>query len=363
MLKNSQPLTLDGSYGEGGGQILRTALAIAAMTGRCVCIEKIRAGRPKPGLAAQHLTAIRALATICQAEVKGDELGSRTLCFAPTSTAISGDYHIDIAAARQGGSAGAACLVMQSVLIPLSFAIGGSTVCVRGGTHIPWSPPYDYLHDVWVPMAGRFGMAIGISLVRTGWYPAGEGDIRAKIDGMDRSDLIPIDITERGPLHKVTGRAITTKLVAHIGRRMADRVRDGLAFLNVPVHIRLDQTEATSPGAGIFLTAHYKNVVCGFGAIGRRGKPAEAVAQEAVDGLIRHHQSAAALDRHLADQILLPLALAHAPSRFSCAEATRHLETNAWVIERFGLAGIRIERDADQAITVNVMPRSSCMNR
>jgi len=354
--KPDHALTLDGAHGEGGGQILRTALAASAITGRPVDIVNVRAGRPKPGLAAQHLTAIRALAAICEARLDGDELGSTSLRFAPGRPVASGDYCFDVAAARQGGSAGAACLVMQSVLVPLALAPGSSSVSVRGGTHVPWSPAFDYLSDVWLAAVKRLGMAIELSLARTGWYPAGEGEVRAEVMGRDKAALRAVDIVERGTLTRISGRALTANLVSHIARRMADRVRDELAYLDVPIEIVADRVEATSPGAGIFLTARYDNIACGFGAIGRRGKLAEAVAQEAIDQLVQHHRSEAALDRHLADQILLPLALADSSSVFSCAEATRHLETNAWVIEQFELAKIDVERSVDATALVTVTP-------
>ena len=346
-------LVIDGSYGEGGGQILRTALTLAAITGRAIRIEKIRAGRKNPGLAAQHLTGVRAIAAVCRAHVAGDELGSQSLTFTPGGPPQPGHYRFDVAEARQGGSAGATTLVLQTILLPLTLANGDSTVVIRGGTHVAWSPPFDYVLDVWLPTLSRMGVEAGLELVRWGWYPVGQGEIRAAIKGRGTGlRLSPLTLARRGELRRVWGRAVAANLPAHIPQRMADRARSLLAAAGVEAQIEPLRVRAACAGAGIFLTAEYQGVRAGFSALGARGKPSEQVAEEAVAALLAHRESGAALDQHLADQLVVPLALADGESSFSVERVTRHLTTNAWVVEQFGLAHISI-----QAHQVTIQPR------
>jgi RNA 3'-terminal phosphate cyclase (ATP) len=152
-------LIIDGSHGEGGGQILRSMLSLAVIAGRPVRIENLRANRKKPGLVAQHLASVRAAAMLCDAEVKGAELGSQMLQFIPRKPVRASDYFLDVAQAREGGSAGAVMLVLQTLLLPLALAEGDSTVILRGGTHVDMSPSYDYVHDVWLPTLACMGVA------------------------------------------------------------------------------------------------------------------------------------------------------------------------------------------------------------
>ena len=335
-------LTIDGSHGEGGGQILRTALALAAITGRPIRFEKIRAGRKNPGLAAQHLTGVRAIAAICDAQVSGDELGSQSLTFAPGGSPQAGDYVFDVAEAREGGSAGATTLVLHTVLLPLALSGGDSTVVIRGGTHVAWSPPFDYARDVWLPALSRMGVSATLELSRWGWYPVGQGEIRIVIKGL-RGNLSPLTLVKRGTLRRVWGRAVAANLPSHIPQRMATRAYSLLKGAGVDVRIEPLRVRAACAGAGIFLTAEYEGVRAGFSALGARGKPSEAVAEEAVAALMTHRDSVAALDQHLADQLVLPLALAGGVSSFSVERVSRHLTTNTWAVEQFGLARISIE--------------------
>jgi len=333
-------LIIDGSHGEGGGQILRSSLSLAALGGRPVRIENLRANRKKPGLAAQHLTSVRAAAMLCDAELTGAELGSQTLQFIPRKPVQAGDYFLDVAEAREGGSAGAVMLVLQTLLLPLALAKGASTVVLRGGTHVDMSPSYDYVHDVWLPMLARMGVRAELSLVRSGWYPVGRGEIRLRISGAGK--LRPLRIEHRGSLRTITGRALVANLPDHISERMASHVRDLLQQVGMTVDIEAVVMNAACPGAGLYLTAHYENSLAGFGAQGKRGKPAEQVAEEACAALLQHYRSGAALEQHLADQLILPAALCRGESVFSVECISPHLVTNAWVVERFGLARIDI---------------------
>ncbi|PPK78082.1 RNA 3'-terminal phosphate cyclase (ATP) [Methylobacter tundripaludum] len=346
-------LIIDGSHGEGGGQILRSALSLAAITGRPVRIEKLRANRKKPGLAAQHLTSVRAATMLCDAEVKGAELGSQTLQFIPRKPVRAGDYFLDVAQAREGGSAGAVMLVLQTLLPPLALATGVSTVMLRGGTHVDMSPSYDYVHDVWLPTLARMGVRVELSLVRSGWYPVGRGEVGLRIEGAEK--LQPLRLEHRGPLRAVTGRALAANLPAHICERMAAHARDLLEQAGMAAEIEAVVMKAACPGAGLYLTAHYENSLAGFGAQGKRGKPAEQVAEEACFALLHHYRSGAALEQHLADQLILPAALCRGESVFGVERISPHLVTNAWVVERFGLARIDIVPAADGTGFVKIL--------
>jgi len=351
-------VVIDGAHGEGGGQILRTALTLSAITGRPFRIEHIRALRRNPGLAAQHLTAVRSAAALCSARLSGDTLGSSFLEFVPEAPVAAGNYVFDVSLAREGGSAGAVTLVLQTVLLPLALAANDSRIELRGGTHMAWSPPFDHVRDVWLPALARLGIWATVELTAWGWYPVGKGEVHASILGVGAGPAVlkPLELENRGPLLRIHGRAVAANLPAHIPQRMADRARSLLMELGVELRIEPLRVRAACAGAGIFLTSEYSNLNCGFSAIGEVGKPSEQVAEEAAGALLAHHASLAALDRHLGDQILLPLCFAGGSSRFSVEEITRHLETNAWVIERFGIAHVVTERAPSGTGRVTVTP-------
>ena len=352
-------IAIDGSHGEGGGQLLRTAVTLSAITGQALVIEHIRAGRRTPGLAAQHLTAVLSVAKLCEAEVAGATLSSETLSFRPKVRPQPGNYVFDVAAAREGGSAGAAALVLEAVALAAVLAEGTCHLRIGGGTHVPRSPSYDFIADVWRPFLGRMGISLETALKAFGFYPRGQGEIIGQLKGLGpqaRTRLKSVQVIDRGQLRSVSGRAIAASLPSHIPQRMAARAQAMLTELAPSVVIRPELVHAASPGAGIFLTAEYDGISCGFNAFGARGKSSETVAEEAVAALLKHLRSNAALDLHLADQVLLPLALASSPSAFTCETVTRHLETNAWIIEQFGIANICIERQEGGSAHVSVRP-------
>lgn len=355
-------ITIDGSYGEGGGQILRTSLALAALTGQPLRIENIRAGRKNPGLAAQHLTAVRAAAQVCRAEVEGDALGSRTLVFRPTMPPQPGEYVFDVREARQGGSAGAVTLVFQTIHLPLSHAAGESHVTLRGGTHVPWSPSVHYLMNVYLPTVAQLGYRAKLDLRQWGWYPVGEGEVRAYIapnlppQPPPQTTRVPtpsrggpeegsIDWTQRGDLKRVWGIAAISNLPAHIPQRMADRARGLLEREGIRVSIEPRRESGPGIGAGIFLFAEYEHGWAGFSALGEKGKASEKVAEEACHDLLAHWASDQALDMHLADQVVLPLALSGRPATFTTCRITLHLLTVLHVVQRFLDIRYRIEGD------------------
>ena len=327
-------LTINGAYGEGGGQIIRTTLALSVILTQPVRIINIRAKRKNPGLMAQHLTGVNAAAMICDATLTGNQLGSTELTFEPQSLPVAGDYAFDVAESREGGSAGAATLVLQTIVLPLALASGSSQVTVKGGTHVPWSPSFHYYNEVFLPMLRRVGFESRASLLAWGWYPAGEGELFVEICGSSTPDTGQWPM-ERGALQRVSGLAVASSLPAYIAQRMANRAINLLSDAGLPHAIQPQRVRSTSPGAGIFLTAEYESGAAGFTALGRKGKSSEHVAEEAVESLLAFHRSRALLDVHLADQMILPLALSGFCGPVSVQKISQHTLTNLWVVEQF----------------------------
>jgi RNA 3'-terminal phosphate cyclase (ATP) len=358
-------LTLDGSHGEGGGQILRTALSLSIITARPFRLINIRAGRRNPGLMPQHLSAVRAAAAISSAIVSGDQLASTELSFAPSHAPRSGLYAFDVAETAERGSAGSVTLILQTLLLPLALADRPSTLILRGGTHVEWSPPFDHVVNSYFPALRRMGFRVDAELKRWGWYPVGGGEVACDIAAGPaiRVALGPkqIEIADRGPLRRISGRAVAANLPAHIPQRMADQARASLGDLGVPVEVEPQQVSAACPGAGIFLLAEYLEWPASFSAYGRLGKPSEAVADQAVAALREHHASKAAVELHLADQLLLPLAIANGASAFTTLRPTGHLMTNAWTIGQFGVADISIAEGSP--CRVRIEPRDRRRSR
>lgn len=318
-------ITIDGSQGEGGGQILRTALALALVTGRPFRIEKIRAGRQKPGLMRQHLTAVGAAAAIGQAEVQGAAIGSPELTFAPR-TVKAGRYHFAV------GTAGSTTLVLQTVLPALALAEGASEVILEGGTHNPLAPPYDFLARAFLPLLERMGPRVTATLERPGFFPAGGGQIAVRIEPAAR--LTPLELMERGELRARRVRAA----VAQVPRNIADReLKTARDLLGWPAETLAVEEVHNSHGPGNVITIeieseHVTEVFTGFG---QRGVLAEKVAEDCVREA-REYLAAGdvPVGRHLADQLLIPLALAGG-GRFRTLPPTRHTTTNAGIVKRF----------------------------
>lgn len=363
---------IDGSMGEGGGQVLRTALSIAALTGRGVRIANIRANRPNPGLSPQHLTAVRALAKVCEARLSGDELRSGEVIFQPQRPPKGGEYRFDVREHAQGGSAGSATLILQALLIPLLATRGTSRVELRGGTHVAWSPPFDYISKVYLHVLSQMGIETECELTAWGFYPVGGGKLEAlvgglgsegggrdrpqmeQVSGTDRESgcLLPIKslrLTQRGELRRVYGRAVAANLPAHIPQRMADRARNLLTQDGIRVEIEPLRVRGEGPGAGIFLIGEYENIHAGFSALGEKGKPSEHVAEEAFQRFSQFDESSAPVDQHLADQLLLPMALAGGRSEMSVQTVTGHLQTNAQLIRELCQRDITVQGEEGEA--------------
>jgi RNA 3'-terminal phosphate cyclase (ATP) len=330
-------IIIDGSHGEGGGQVLRTTLSLSALLGEAIRIENIRIKRPNPGLQAQHLTGVLAAAQVCDAIVEGAELGSPVLSFTPRSSPRSGEYAWDVARARKGGSAGATSLVFQAVLMPLLRADADSRLFLRGGTHVAWSPSFHYVQMVYLPTLAMLGAHAQIDLETWGWYPVGEGVITAQIHGMRTGARCApgLNLTTRGKLMRIHGISAVSNLPGHIAlrqKRQAEQVLQDQGF-----DPQIDVVDAPSRGRGsvLFLLAEFENARAGFTSLGRKGKPAEQVAEDACAQFLRYYESGAALDQHLADQLVLPMALVAGNSGLTTCRVTEHLLTSIWVVEQF----------------------------
>jgi RNA 3'-terminal phosphate cyclase (ATP) len=343
----TQEVHIDGTMGEGGGQVLRSSLTLSLLTGRPVRLTRIRARRERPGLAFQHRMAVHAAARVSGGRVEGERIGSQELEFAPGALR-PGDYHFDI------GTAGATSLVLQTVLLPLALAPGASNVVVTGGTHVPLSPCFHYLDWHWRTMLERIGIRFDLHMAAAGFYPPGGGEIRAHIPGNAR--IRSLELEQRGELLEVRGLSAVANLPEGIAQRQRDQALRRLRGIKCSVDIALETLPARSPGTVLVLLARFEQGQACFFALGARGKPAERVADEAVDELLGFLATGGAVDRWLADQLLLPLACAGGPSALRTSEVTLHLLTHAEVIRSFLPVTIRIDGEPGEPGTVYVNP-------
>ncbi len=316
-------ITIDGSQGEGGGQILRTSLALSAITGTPVTIEHIRAKRPKPGLQRQHLVAVLAAARVSGGHVEGAELGSRALTFQPQKS-MAGDWHFDI------GSAGSCTLVLQTILPILLHADATSTVTITGGTHNGMAPPVEFLAESFLPALHRLGISATIELQRHGFYPAGGGVISATVH--PGVGTVPFDVVERG---KTIGRhadILIANLPAHVANREAMAFKHGLHWSNNEVDEH--EVAADGPGNALIARLRFSSGTTVISAFGELRKSAEKVVDEATRQIRRHLEANVPVCEHLADQLLLPLALG-AGGRYRTVKPSEHTITNAAIISQF----------------------------
>jgi RNA 3'-terminal phosphate cyclase (ATP) len=313
----------------------------------------------------QHLTAVKAVAAMTDAAVSGDRLGSTELVFVPQHSPKADCYTIDVAEEAQQGSAGAVTLILQTMLLPLALASESSVIVLRGGTHVKWSPPFDDILAAYLPALRRMGFRVDVELQRCGWYPTGGGEVVCRIAGSPVKSAggpWPIKAVVRGALKRISGRALASKLPAHIPERMTKRALATLADFGVTLNIEPQTVTATCAGAGIFLLAEYEPFSASFSAYGRLGMPSEAVADEASAKLRDHHSSGATIEQHLADQLLLPLALADGSSAFTVSQTTGHLWTNAWTIGQLGAANVTIKAGHPCSVQIEPQPPALAYN-
>jgi len=332
-------IEIDGSIGEGGGAVLRTALALSALSCRPIHIYNIRAKRDRPGLQPQHLRGVEALAELSNAKVDGAGLGSTELTFEPRSL-NGGKYRIDI------GTAGSTTLILQIMMPAAAFARKPAEVEITGGTDNPRAPSVDFLKNVTLPTLRKMGYRGEVECVRRGHYPRGGGIVRARIEPIEK--LQALKLAEPGDVINISGLAHCVRLPPGIATRMAHAatkvlVRGGYS----KIHIRTesyppDQDPHLGPGAGITLWAETKNgAVIGSGSLGRPGKPAERVGREAAESLLSQLKTGCAVDRYLTDQLIPYLALAEGTSEITSSELTSHTLTNIALVER--ILGVKFE--------------------
>jgi RNA 3'-terminal phosphate cyclase (ATP) len=338
-------LQIDGAQGEGGGQVLRSALALSLVTGRAFEIRRIRAGRQRPGLMRQHVAAVRAATAVGSARVAGGTIASQHLAFQPEAVKPGG-YRFAV------GSAGSATLVLQTVLPALLLAAGPSTLILEGGTHNPFAPPFDFLEKAFLPLLGRMGPQVAVTLDRPGFFPAGGGHFTACITPAAR--LRPLHLPERGELLRLRGVAIVADLPRRIAEREAAVLADALPLAAEDVTIR--EYPGCGPGNVVLVEVQSEHVSEIFSAFGARGRPAESVARAAAEEVLRYLAVDVPVGRQLADQLLLPMALAGGGS-FHTLEPSRHTRTNIAVIGQFLDVAITARPLAYGAWRIAVMPR------
>ncbi len=346
-------IEIDGSVLEGGGQILRTTLALSALTGKPVRIFNIRAKRSNPGLQAQHLTCVRAVAELCNAKVEGAYKGSKELVFIPGKLR-SGNFRFDI------GTAGSISLVIQAILPVLVFAPGRCTVEITGGTDVHWSPPIDYVRYVLLPILSRMGVKAEVQVLRRGHYPRGGGHVRLTVDPVDK--LRPINSIDFGNVQEIKGRSHCVKLPAHVAERQAKAATEFLRKqgINVPINIDIEtypphRDPHLGPGSGIVLWAiSDKGEIIGADAVGEKGKPAEQVGQEAAMKLVEDLRTGKAFDRHMADMLIPYIALAEGYSKIGVAKLTLHTITNIYITEKILGVKFKVDGKEDQPGIIEV---------
>jgi RNA 3'-terminal phosphate cyclase (ATP) len=322
-------IRIDGSYGEGGGQILRTCLGLAAVLRQPFEIYNIRKGRKKPGLQPQHLTGVNAAVQITSARVAGNVIGSLRLVFEPREIS-EGNYTFNVAQAR--GSAGSVTLVAQTVLPILFFAPSPSQVTIQGGTHVPSSPVFDYLCQVLLPTIRQLGFNADAVIKTYGFYPVGGGEIFLRVSPQEKIRNDPLRLTGRGKIKKLSLASGVARLPLSIAQRQAERFSRRLDGDCCTV---VKEVNSPAPGSYLFLECETENGLTGFSSLGARGKSAEMVADEVFEEFSYYQSGTGLLDPHLADQLLIFLGLLRIPATLSVTRVTSHLVTTIWVLRQF----------------------------
>ncbi len=332
-------IDVDGSFGESGGQIIRTGIGLSAVTGKPVRIFNIRKGRPNPGLKAQHMKGIEAVAKLCNAEMKGLTLNSTELEFIPGKLSHR-PLEIDI------GTAGSITLVLQTLMIPAVYTERELVFEITGGTNVAWSPTIEYFQDIFCDFMRKMGINIHLDIIKYGFYPKGGGAVKVSLEP---GNLKPVNLTERGKQKLVDARSIASVELERA--KVAERQIGGAEII-----MRLDSKNAEyvssySPGSSIHLCAEYEKCRLGASALGERGKPAERVGEEAASLLKGQIDSGACLDQWMADQAIPYLGLAR-NSRTTISKSTNHLLTNIWITEKF--LPIRFDIKEDKPVLLSV---------
>ena len=319
---------LDGSFGEGGGQIVRSSLALSLVTGKPVVLDNIRAGRKKPGLRQQHLTAVKAAAAVGAAQVEGAALGSRSLTFRPNQIQ-PGEYRFDV------GTAGSTSLVLQTVLPALLTAEDTSQLVLRGGTHNPLAPPFDFLAKTYLPLLAELGPIVNSTLDRPGFYPAGGGQITVRVS--PAADLGPLELSERGRIRTIRVRALVANLPRHIAERECRTIAEKLDHGDVSFAVE-EIRDSAGPGNVVMIEAESERLTEVFTGFGQKGVKAETVAANVLREVQQYLHAKVPVGEHLADQLLLPLGLAACQGKrsvFHTLPLSQHALTHIEVLQRF----------------------------
>lgn len=341
--EESEMLTLDGSMGEGGGQILRTSLGLSLVTGKPFRIERIRAGRKKPGLMRQHLTAVQAATQISHAQVEGDRIGSQELVFIP-GVVQSGQYEFAV------GTAGSTTLVLQTILPALIKAQQETSLVLKGGTHNPYAPPFDFLVKSFLPILNQMGACVQAELKKPGFYPAGGGELAVKVKPCSR--LVPMELLERGDIKQRLATAIVARLPETIAKRELSVVRRKLDWGADAFKVnRYEQ----SPGPGNVMTLeieseHVTEVFTGFGV---KGLSAEKVPLAAIKQVRDYLVAEVPVGQYLADQLIIPMAMAGS-GRFRTLPLSQHTRTNIEVVKRFLDVNIDVRQIENNVFEIQV---------
>jgi RNA 3'-terminal phosphate cyclase (ATP) len=330
-------LTIDGSQGEGGGQVLRSSLALSLVTGKPFAIENIRANRKKPGLMRQHLTAVAAAAEVGRADVQGAHIGSQRLVFRPGKVE-AGNYKFSV------GTAGSATLVLQTVLPALLMAGAESNLTLEGGTHNPLAPPFDFLAKTYLPLIGRMGPSVEARLVRPGFYPAGGGKFTVRVQPVQH--LGRLELVERGESTARRVRALGGNLPRHIAERECRTIAQETGWDDRCFSIE-EVKGSRGPGNALMIeleSEHLTEVFTGFGQLGVR---AEDVAKQALRDAREYLAAGAPVGQHLADQLMLPMAigvyLETGGGQFRTMRLTPHSVTHLEIIRTFLEVAVQVE--------------------
>jgi RNA 3'-terminal phosphate cyclase (ATP) len=345
-------IKIDGSQGEGGGQIVRTSLALSLLTGKAFRIFNLRAGRKKPGLKRQHLTAVNAARDVGNASVSGAELNSQEIVFEPGETK-SGNYHFEIS------TAGSITLVLQTVLPALMLADSPSRLKLSGGTHNMMAPPFDFLERCFVPLLNQMGPTVELKLNSYGFYPAGGGEFDATITPVDRAQLRGLNIIDRGKLLQRQVRGIVSALPVNIAERETSRAVRKLNWDRTIVD-NIEALNPKGPGNILFAELEFENVTAMFSGFGQVGTTAEKVADGVVRDVKKYLKTKAPIGPHLADQLMLPMAIAanfsEVSSKFRTSSPTQHTRTHADIIRTFLNVEVGFEEQGDGTVIVDIAP-------
>jgi len=340
-------IKIDGSSGEGGGQILRTAISLSAVTKKSFEIYNIRANRKVPGLSHQHLQAVNSTAQICNAEVVGNQLRSTDLKFYPAETQ-AGTYHFNI------GTAGSVSLVLQTIFYPLSLANKPSSITIIGGTHVTHSPCVDYLKQQWLYFLKKIGFDAEIQTLKAGFYPRGGGEILVKIN--PSNPQYPVCINDRGKLIQVEGLSTVSNLDITIAQRQQLQAEKRFLGQNIPHKISLSEIPSFGKGTMLLLVGKFEYSQCCYFGLGAIGKRAETVADDACNELFTFLKTRGAIDEYLADQLILPLALTKGTSQFVTPRITQHLLTNIEIVKLFLPVTIDISGNLNEEGLIKIAP-------